>query len=184
MFQDVAVGFRRDDAILEDQHPTVINLQSGFGIRNFLSRKQRHPFSDHILDSSWALKGCLRIALPSITCFFYMQSPYREAMSPFVYDLQRHHRVENPSVSTTLSSGTELLSSSRCQFPTSTAPQHICWDQRNLSKGCRLSPSHISRVRPTTTHQCSASIATLAKNIFGSPQGAPWGTPANCPLSC
>lgn len=98
MFQDTKVGFR--ELMLSWRISTLLwwIFTVRFWARYLLSRHQRH-FSGHVLDSCWALKSYLRIALPSTTCFFHMQSPHRVSMSQFVYN----HRADRIPLSAPLS---------------------------------------------------------------------------------
>lgn len=184
MFQDIEVGFR--ELMLSWRTSTLLwwTFTIRFWARYLLSKHQRH-FSGHVLDSCWALKSYLRIALPSTTCFFHMQSPYRVSMSPFMYNC----RADRIPLSAPLSAQglsywapADPLIPSGCSSPEhSFGAENPFWWLSPLHPA----PSLISQsLRPTTTHQCSAGTIILAKNIFVSSQHAPWGTQTNCPLSC
>lgn len=137
----------------------------GLGIC-FLGTKDT-TFQAIVWDSSWALKSCLRIAPPSITAFFHMLSPYREATSPFVYNLHRHHRADRIPLSAPLSA--QRLSywapadpnSRRLQFPST-----VVGIRETFLKALLFAQVTFPRVRPMTIHQYSASTIILAKKYF------------------
>lgn len=174
MLQAVAVGFRRADAILEDQHPNCGESLARFWGQVLAFQAPKPPHFRPHMGQFLSLKE-----LPQDSpAQHHMPLPHAESIQGGNVPIcakptQTPQGRQNPSVSTTLSSRTELLSSSRSQFPTAAALQHVCWDQRNLSEGSPLCPSHF----PCQTHDNPSVLCKhhnfSQKKIFGSPQGAP-----------